>query len=79
MSDYCRVCHYDVRQAVGERGCPYNALYWDFIARHRDRFAANPRMQMPVRNLDRIAPARLEAMRARATDFLARMDAGELV
>ena len=41
MSDYCRGCHYDVRDATGERGCPFNALYWDFIARHRDRFAQN--------------------------------------
>ena len=39
MSDYCRGCHYDVKAATGERGCPFNALYWDFIARHRDQFA----------------------------------------
>ncbi len=79
MSDYCRGCHYDVRQATGERGCPFNALYWDFIARHRDRFAQNPRMAMPVRNLDRMDPARLAAVRARAAGFLAAMDQGETV
>jgi len=79
MSDYCRGCHYDVKQATGERGCPYNALYWDFIARHRDRFAGNPRMAMPVRTLDKMDPARRQAIRDRAADFLARMDAGKLV
>ncbi|GAC1478731.1 MAG: cryptochrome/photolyase family protein [Acetobacteraceae bacterium] len=79
MSDYCRGCAYDVRQATGERGCPYNALYWDFIARHRDRFAGNPRMAMPVRTMERMAPARLEAIRARAAEVLARLDAGEMV
>ena len=30
MSDYCKSCHYNVKEAVGERACPFNALYWDF-------------------------------------------------
>ena len=79
MSDYCRGCHYDVKDAVGERGCPFNALYWDFMARHQDRFGANPRMAMPVRTLAKMAPERVAALRTRAADFLGRMDAGEAV
>ena len=79
MSDYCRGCHYDVKDAVGERGCPFNALYWDFMARHRERFAGNNRMAMPLRTLDKMASARVAALRGRAADFLARMDAGEAV
>ncbi len=77
MSDYCRGCHYDVKSATGERGCPFNALYWDFIARHRDKFAPNPRMSMPVRSLEKMDPARVAAIRERAAGFLAAMDAGE--
>ena len=79
MSDYCRGCHYDVKEAVGERGCPFNALYWDFMARHRERFAGNNRMAMPLRTLEKMDPARVGALRRRAADFLARMDAGEVV
>ena len=79
MSDYCRGCHYDVKDAVGERGCPFNALYWDFMARHRDHFANNNRMAMPLRTLEKMDPGRVAALRGRAADFLARMDAGELV
>ena len=79
MSDYCRGCHYDVKDAAGERGCPFNALYWDFMARHRERFASNHRMSMTVRTLERMDPARLGAIRARAAGFLAAMDAGERV
>ncbi|MDP9096906.1 MAG: cryptochrome/photolyase family protein [Pseudomonadota bacterium] len=79
MSDYCRGCAYDVKDAVGERACPFNALYWDFMARHQDRFGGNPRMAMPVRTLAKMAPERVSALRTRAADFLARMDAGELV
>ena len=79
MSDYCRGCHYDVKDAVGERGCPFNALYWDFMARHAQRFAGNNRMAMPLRTLEKMDPARVTALRARAASFLAAMDAGELV
>ena len=79
MSDYCKACHYDVGEAVGERACPFNALYWDFLDRHRARFAENQRMAMPVRALERMAPERLGAIRARAASFLAAMDAGKRV
>ena len=79
MSDYCKGCQYDVKDAVGERACPFNALYWDFIARHRDRFDQNNRMQMIVRTWDKMDPAKAGAIRQRAADFLAKMDAGERV
>ena len=53
MSDYCRACRYDPKQATGERACPFTTLYWDFLNRHRKRFAANQRMAMQMRNLAR--------------------------
>ncbi len=79
MSDYCKACEYDVKDAVGDRGCPFNALYWDFMARHADRFAGNQRMAMPLRTLAKMDPARVQRIRARAAGFLAAMDAGEWV
>ncbi len=79
MSDYCAGCAYDVKNSTGARACPFNYLYWDFMARHADRFAANPRMAMPLRTLERFEPQRVAAMRANAADFLRRMDAGEIV
>jgi deoxyribodipyrimidine photolyase-related protein len=79
MSDYCGRCHYDVRDATGDRACPFNALYWDFVARHAGRFAANPRMAMPLRNLARMDPERLAAIRRRAQVVLETMERGETV
>ncbi len=49
MSNYCGNCSYDVKQRTGAKACPFNALYWDFIARHEDRFAKNFRMAQTVR------------------------------
>ena len=69
MSNYCRDCRYDVKQRLGETACPFNVLYWDFLARHRERFAKHPRMAMMIRNLDRIAPAELVQIRRAASVF----------
>ena len=79
MSDYCGRCAYDVRDATGPRGCPFNSLYWDFVARHERRFSGNARMAMPLRTWARMAPARQAAIRARAASFLAAMEGGERV
>ena len=49
MSNYCAKCRFDPRQRVGPRACPFNALYWDFVARHAERLSANPRTSMAVR------------------------------
>ncbi|MGM0560420.1 MAG: cryptochrome/photolyase family protein [Pseudomonadota bacterium] len=77
MSDYCRNCRYDVKQATGEGACPFNYLYWDFIARHEQRFRGNPRMTMPLSTLHRMKPEKLEAMRVQAEAFLEGLDYAE--
>jgi deoxyribodipyrimidine photolyase-related protein len=71
MSDYCRHCEYDVKQSTGPAACPLNALYWDFLARHERRFAANPRMAMPLQTLRKMDPAKRQALRESAAAFLA--------
>jgi deoxyribodipyrimidine photolyase-related protein len=79
MSDYCGRCAYDVKDAVGANACPLNFLYWDFIGRHAERFAGNPRMAMPVRGWASMAGGKRDAIRARAAAFLESMDSGESV
>jgi deoxyribodipyrimidine photolyase-related protein len=76
MSDYCRGCRYDPRKRVGEDACPFTTLYWDFLARHRDRFSSNARMRQAYRNLDRLPD--LPEVRARAAAVLELLDDGEL-
>ncbi len=70
MSDYCGTCRYDVKQRVGEDACPFNALYWDFIARNQRKLARNPRMAMPYRNWDRMKEEDRAAIREQAARFL---------
>jgi len=79
MSDYCDHCRYSVKQKTGPGACPFNLLYWDFLMRHRDRFAGNPRMAQMYATWDRMKPERQETIRSEAAGLLARLDAGEAV
>jgi deoxyribodipyrimidine photolyase-related protein len=70
MSDYCGRCRYDVKQRTGPDACPFNALYWDFLARHEERFRANPRMRNMYGSWDRFAPEHRAEIRESAAAFL---------
>jgi deoxyribodipyrimidine photolyase-related protein len=72
MSDYCGSCAYKVAEKSGPKACPFNYLYWDFIARNRERLAANPRMALIYKALDRLPEAEVRAMQASADGFLAK-------
>jgi deoxyribodipyrimidine photolyase-related protein len=71
MSDYCKGCHYDKKARVGERACPFNALYWDFFARHGERLSANPRLGMVYRQLAKMRPGALLDAQGRANEIRA--------
>ena len=77
MSDYCKGCAYDVKAKTGEGACPFNLLYWHFLDRHRDRFARNPRMAQMYRVWDKMDETKRDVVLAQASDWLARLDAGE--
>jgi deoxyribodipyrimidine photolyase-related protein len=79
MSDYCRGCAYSVTKKTGAGACPFNLLYWHFLDRHRERFAANPRMANMYRTWDRMDPDRRETVLQDAAALLARLDAGEVI
>ncbi len=70
MSNYCDGCRYRSDRRTGEGACPFNFLYWDFLARHRDVFGRNRRMTFPMRNLDRMDDEEMARIRAQAADFL---------
>ncbi|MFA0729432.1 cryptochrome/photolyase family protein, partial [Vibrio sp. 10N.222.48.A4] len=52
MSDYCKGCHYKIKERSGEQSCPFNSLYWRFMNKHRDALNRNPRMGMLYRSWD---------------------------
>lgn len=74
MGNHCRACPYDPVQAWGPDACPFTALYWDFLDRHRERLGQNPRMSLSMRNLDRRDD--MPAIRARAAEVMSQLDEG---
>lgn len=74
MSDYCHGCSYDHRQKLGERACPFNALYWDFFARHESLLGGNTRLGMVYRQLKKIRGDQLDDLREQAAAIRARLE-----
>lgn len=70
MSDYCGSCVYNVKDKTGKKACPFNYLYWDFLARNEERLKDNHRLAMPYRTLEKMDPEQVSAMRAKAKRFL---------
>jgi deoxyribodipyrimidine photolyase-related protein len=62
----CARCRFDPDQRTGPNACPYNAMYWDFIERHRAELETNPRMRNLTRNLDRMSREERDQIRATA-------------
>lgn len=79
MSNYCKTCHYRVKEKTGETACPFNLLYWHFLDRHRSRFETNPRMANMYRTWDRIDADRRQTVLSDADRFLEKLEAGDTV
>lgn len=54
MSNYCTNCKYNITQKEGEKACPFNYLYWDFLARNREKLKNNHRIGMMYKTYDRM-------------------------
>ncbi len=76
MSDSCKRCRFDPKKRVGDDACPFTTLYWDFLARNEEDFLGNHRISRQLGGMRRLKD--LAAVRERATEVLALLDAGEL-
>ncbi|WP_343737259.1 cryptochrome/photolyase family protein [Achromobacter sp.] len=74
MSNYCRGCWYDRKQKTGERACPFNALYWDFFARHQPQLKDNRRLAMVYQRWRDMPEDAQTALREHAALTLTRLD-----
>ncbi len=70
MSNYCKGCHYKVKEKTGETACPFNYLYWDFLLRHEGKLRNNPRLGMIYRTADKMGDEKKAIIRQDAEKFL---------
>jgi deoxyribodipyrimidine photolyase-related protein len=78
MSNYCQTCRFDPDEMTGETACPFNALYWDFLVRHEEKFRRNQRMPYVFSTWDKFTPEKQKAIRAQAALSLQKMADGVL-
>ncbi len=76
MSNYCKHCFYKVTEKTGEKACPFNYLYWDFLARNQDTLAKNPRMRLIYQAYYRMSDEKKEAIQISAQSFLKKIFKG---
>lgn len=74
MGDHCASCHYLKKDRLGERACPFNALYWDFHIRHAPLLRHNPRIGMVYRQIDKMTPQTIADIQAKAQALQAQLN-----
>jgi deoxyribodipyrimidine photolyase-related protein len=74
MSDYCKGCAYDRKRRNGEDACPFNALYWDFLARNEATLGRNHRLTMIYKQLSRMPDEERAAIATKARALKANLD-----
>lgn len=73
MSDYCKSCAYSPKEKTGEKACPFNYLYWDFLMRNEAKLRPNNRVAMIYGTLDKMPSEQKRAIRESAETFLSNL------
>ncbi|MFM6972477.1 MAG: cryptochrome/photolyase family protein [Alphaproteobacteria bacterium] len=69
MSNFCKNCHYDVKLATGEKACPFNYLYWNFLIENSENLKNNGRLFYPYSNLKRKSAKEIAEIKTSAQNF----------
>ena len=70
MSDYCDHCVYQVTLKTGEKACPFNSLYWHYLASKEKELKSNPRMGMMLNVWKKMKPDDQQALIKKAKSIL---------
>ncbi|MBV9673906.1 MAG: cryptochrome/photolyase family protein [Verrucomicrobia bacterium] len=73
MSSYCEGCRYKPEVKTGPDACPYNYLYWNFYAKHQEKFRTNPRVRMMINTWLKKTESEKGAILRNASDFLEKL------
>jgi deoxyribodipyrimidine photolyase-related protein len=79
MSTYCESCSYKVSIKNGDKACPFNYLYLDFIERNADKLRGNTRLGLVYKTLDRMSDDKRQAVRADSARFFKALENNEKV
>ena len=69
MSDYCSNCQYNKGDRLGDKACPFNFFYWDFLIRHQEKLRSLGRMNLVLSHLQRISTTESEQISSLASKW----------
>ncbi|XBQ15720.1 MAG: cryptochrome/photolyase family protein [Oceanicaulis sp.] len=69
MSDHCKNCSYAVSKKNGDKACPFNYLYWNFLIENEKTLRGNHRLGMIYKTLDRMSDEKKTAVREDSRRF----------
>ncbi len=74
MSNFCKSCFYDPNEMIGEKACPFNALYWNFLVRNREKLEGNQRLPYVYNTYDKFSEEKKEAIQQQASTIFHRLE-----
>jgi deoxyribodipyrimidine photolyase-related protein len=74
MSNYCSGCHYNKKEKVTDKACPFNSLYWNFLDDKREELSSNRRMGMMYNLLNKIPASDLSKIKEKAQHIIENAD-----
>ncbi|CAM2764347.1 cryptochrome/photolyase family protein [Legionella worsleiensis] len=78
MSNFCKSCTYNPADVVGEKACPFNSLYWNFMDQNQEQLNNNLRLRFAYLNWAKMTEEKKTAIRSKAAQVLTALDAGQL-
>lgn len=73
MSNFCKNCFYDPNDMLGEKACPFNSLYWDFMMRNKQKLAGNHRLPFVYKTLEKFSDEKKKAIKKKAFNIITKM------
>ena len=74
MSNYCDDCHYNKKEKIGDKACPFNSLYWNFLDDKREKLGDIFRMKMMYSLLNKMKAEDLYELKKRAKNIIENPD-----
>lgn len=74
MSHYCSSCYYKKNVKTGSKACPFNSLYWHFLARNESLLKSNLRMGMMYNVWYKTEATQRSAILEQAEKYLLELD-----
>lgn len=78
MSNFCESCFYNPKDLLGDKACPFNALYWNFIKQNEKELNHNHRLHYVYRNWQKMTQDKKDAIHTKALETLTALDSKKL-